>query len=79
MLRRRVGFGRAVEVDTALAAVIGACDGELPLGVLIGAVAVLLEVEQDAWILEDGAYWASDGGVELGLHREGMITSVLGR
>jgi len=47
VLRRRVGFGRAVEVDTALAAVIGACDGELPLGVLIGAVAVLLEVEQD--------------------------------
>ena len=34
----------------------------------------MLEVEQDAWILEDGAYWASDGGVELGLHRE-RITS----
>ena len=35
----------------------------------------MLEVEQDAWILEDGAYWASDGGVELGLHRERVITS----
>jgi uncharacterized protein (AIM24 family) len=35
----------------------------------------MLEVEEDAWILEDGAYWASDGGVELGLHRERMITS----
>ena len=35
----------------------------------------MLEVEEDAWILEDGAYWASDGGVDLGVHRERMITS----
>ena len=45
VLRRRSGFGRAHEVDAALAAVIGACDGDLPLGVLIGAVAGLLEVD----------------------------------
>ena len=45
VLRRGSGFGRAVEVDTALAAVVGACDGELPLAVLIDAVAGLLAVD----------------------------------
>jgi uncharacterized protein (AIM24 family) len=35
----------------------------------------VLDVRDEAWILEDGAYWASEGGVELGLHREAMITS----
>lgn len=45
VLRQRSRFGRAVEVDTALAAVLGACDGDLPLGVLIEAVASLLELE----------------------------------
>ena len=48
VLRQQFGFGRAVEVDTALAAIVGACDGDLPLGVLIGAVAGLLEVEAEA-------------------------------
>jgi methylase of polypeptide subunit release factors len=43
VFRRSTGFGRAVEVDTALAGVVGACDGELPLGVLIEAVADLLD------------------------------------
>ena len=47
VLRRSTGFGRAVEADTALAAVIGACDGDLPLGVLIEAVAGLLLVDPD--------------------------------
>lgn len=27
------------------------------------------------WILENGAYWASDNSVQLGLHRERMMTS----
>ena len=48
VLRQRFGFGRAVEVDTALAAIVGACDGELPLGVLIGAVAGLLDADPEA-------------------------------
>ena len=31
----------------------------------------LLEVrERERWILEPGVYWASEGDVELGLHRE---------
>ena len=45
VLRQQRGFRRAVEADTALAAVLGACDGELPLGVVIDVVASLLEVD----------------------------------
>jgi uncharacterized protein (AIM24 family) len=48
--------------------------GEIYLTPSLGGYHVL-DVEKDAWILEDGAYWASDGGVELGLHRERVITS----
>ena len=48
--------------------------GEIYLTPSLGGYHIL-ELEQDAWILEDGAYWASDGGIELGLHRERMITS----
>lgn len=52
VLRQQAGFGRAVVADTALAAVVGACDGDLPLGMLVDAVAALLEV--------DGAMLASE-------------------
>jgi uncharacterized protein (AIM24 family) len=48
--------------------------GEIYLTPSLGGYHIL-DLEQDAWILEDGAYWASDGGIELGLHRERMITS----
>jgi len=44
-LRQGGGFAREVHAGTALAAVVGACDGELPLGVIAGAVAHLLEVD----------------------------------
>jgi len=43
LLRQGGGFGRTVRVGTAGAGVVGACDGELPVGVLVGAVAALLE------------------------------------
>ena len=33
------------------------------------------EVAGQSWILENGAYWASEGGVQLGLHRERVWTS----
>lgn len=46
--RQRYGFGRAVEVDTALGAVLGASDGELTAGQLIAAVADILGVEHTA-------------------------------
>lgn len=43
--RQRYGFGRAVEVDTALGAVLGACDGDLTAGQIIAAVADILDVD----------------------------------
>ncbi|WP_243831958.1 DUF7059 domain-containing protein [Naumannella halotolerans] len=43
--RQRTGLLRAVEVDTALGGVLGACDGDLPLGVIVDAVGQLLEVD----------------------------------
>ena len=48
VLRQPSGLCRAVAVDTALAALVGACDGDLQLGQLVAAVAGLLEVEPAA-------------------------------
>jgi len=47
-LRQGGGFRREVRAGTALAAVVGACDGELALGTILGAVASLLDVDPDA-------------------------------
>lgn len=52
VLRQPYGFGRAVEVDTALGAILGACDGELPLGRIVAAVADLLDVDAAALAAE---------------------------
>lgn len=52
VFRQRFGLARAVEADTALAAVVGACDGDLPLGALTAAVAQLLAVDADALAAE---------------------------
>lgn len=49
VLRQRFGLRRARLVDTATAALVGACDGTLPLGILIDAVASVLE--EDAGLL----------------------------
>lgn len=46
--RQRFGFARAVEVDTALGAVLGASDGELNAATLIHAVADILDADADA-------------------------------
>lgn len=43
LLRQGGGLQRAVRADTALAGLVGACDGELPLGRLVGALAGLLD------------------------------------
>jgi hypothetical protein len=42
LLRQGGGLGRVVRADTALAGFVGACDGELTAGQIIGALAVLL-------------------------------------
>jgi len=47
-LRQGGGFGRALGVDPGLAALVGACDGDLPVGVLIDAIADLMEVDAAA-------------------------------
>ncbi len=44
-LRQGGGFARTVTADPALAALVGACDGDLPVGALIDAIAQLLEVD----------------------------------
>ncbi|WP_072313634.1 DUF7059 domain-containing protein [Agrococcus sp. Marseille-P2731] len=46
-LRQGGGLGRTLSVDTALAALVGACDGELAIGQLVAAIAGLLEVDGD--------------------------------
>lgn len=45
LLRQGGGFGRVIDVGTALAALVGAADGTLPLGVLADAIAELLDAD----------------------------------
>ncbi|PPI47621.1 DUF7059 domain-containing protein [Rathayibacter iranicus] len=47
-LRQGGGFARVEEVDTALAAVVGGCDGDLSVAAIVAAVASLLEVQEQA-------------------------------
>lgn len=47
-LRQGGGFGRALAVDPGLAALVGACDGDLAAGALIDAIAQLMEVDAAA-------------------------------
>ncbi len=43
LLRQGGGFGRVVQADTALAGFVGACDGELTAGQIVGALGQLLD------------------------------------
>jgi hypothetical protein len=67
VLRQGGGFRREFRVGTALAAVVGACDGELPVWAILDAVAQLLEV--------DVAALAAEVLPEL---RELVVTGLLG-
>jgi methylase of polypeptide subunit release factors len=49
-LRQGGGFGRTIPADTALAALVGTCDGELSVRAISAALAELLEVD-DATLL----------------------------
>ncbi|RDH95327.1 methyltransferase family protein [Curtobacterium sp. AG1037] len=42
------GFGRRVDADTALAAFVGACDGELSVAAIVGAIAQITGVDEEA-------------------------------
>ncbi|WP_371328287.1 methyltransferase [Demequina sp. NBRC 110056] len=44
LLRQGGGFGRSIKADTALAGLVGACDGELTVGQIAHALAALLDV-----------------------------------
>ncbi|MEQ4204046.1 methyltransferase [Actinopolymorpha sp. B9G3] len=48
VLRQRSGLRRAVQVDTAEAGFVGACDGSMTTGQIIGALATLLEDDEGA-------------------------------
>jgi len=48
VLRRADGLMRAVEVDSGLGGVLGACDGELTLARIIAAVAQLMQADPQA-------------------------------
>jgi methylase of polypeptide subunit release factors len=51
-LRQGGGFARTMPLDTALAAVVGACDGELSIRAIAGAIAQLLDVDEAALLDE---------------------------
>jgi uncharacterized protein (AIM24 family) len=36
----------------------------------------ILELNDESWILERGAYWASDGEVDVSFHRERVVTAL---
>jgi methylase of polypeptide subunit release factors len=48
VLRQQAGLRRARRVDTAEAGLVGACDGSLPTGILIGALATVLDMDESA-------------------------------
>ena len=48
LLRQGGGLRRTVRLDTAGAALLSVCDGSLPAGAAIAAIAQLLDVEEDA-------------------------------
>jgi hypothetical protein len=47
VLRQQRGFRRAVEVDTALGGILGACDGDLQLGQIVHSVAGIVGVDPE--------------------------------
>jgi hypothetical protein len=51
-LRQGGGFARSYPLGTALAAVVGACDGELSVGAICSAVSQLLEVDETELLAE---------------------------
>ncbi|WP_104081936.1 methyltransferase [Cryobacterium sp. Y11] len=51
-LHQGSGFGRSVPLDTALAGLVGACDGDLAVGAIIGALAQLLDADEESLTAE---------------------------
>ncbi|MDZ8187598.1 MAG: AIM24 family protein [Nostoc sp. ChiSLP02] len=38
----------------------------------------ILELDGNEWILDSGAYWASDGSVEVGIERNKLVSGLIG-
>jgi hypothetical protein len=51
-LKQGGGFARTYPLGTAVAAVVGACDGELSIGAICAAVSELLEVDESELLAE---------------------------
>jgi methylase of polypeptide subunit release factors len=51
-LRQGGGFARSYPLDTAVAAVVGACDGELSIGAICAAVSELMDVDEQELLAE---------------------------
>ena len=66
LLRQGGGFGRAVQVGTAVAGFVGACDGELAVGQIVGALGA--QLGSDA-----GAVAADVLPTVRGLVRDGLL------
>ena len=47
VMRQHEGMKRAMQVSTEMAGILGACDGHMPLGTIIAAVAHLLDIDGD--------------------------------
>jgi SAM-dependent methyltransferase len=64
IIRKGGGYGRAVQATTVLAGLVGACDGELTIGQITGAIATLFEVDEidlRAEVLPDVRGLVTDG------------------
>jgi hypothetical protein len=38
----------------------------------------IIEIDGNEWILDSGAYWASDGTVEVGIERNKLVAGLVG-
>ena len=48
MLRQQTGLRRARQADTVVAALVGACDGDLEVGQILDAVSSILDLDAEA-------------------------------
>jgi uncharacterized protein (AIM24 family) len=69
------GLIKSLLADEAVYRPIYTGTGVLTLESSLGGFHVI-DLQDESWILESGAYWASDGGVNVSFHREKVLTSL---
>jgi uncharacterized protein (AIM24 family) len=67
---------RAIFTDEARIRPFYSGTGSVLLQPSLGGYHIVDVTEGERWLLEPGVYWASEGGVALGLHREPMFASL---